>query len=239
MVMQKLIVTVLLVSFVIQSCKKSPTQVPQKAQPEISKYSVTVDTVGTGTFASQINPVSGTIQKGDSVRIVASLKPGWRINAVSSPGIIIDSATVVYRNVAFNLEVNISFTDSLTTAKMNAMKAAITSGKWYDNKYASRITGPAHANDAWQPLNVIDYAKPYYNLYHADGTYNEFTATNNTGTWTLSYNGKTFTTIDNVTGKKSINPVLELTKDRFTYIILNQNGQGKDYEDFTTHTQLL
>jgi hypothetical protein len=238
MVMQKLIVTVLLVSFVIQSCKKSPTQVP-RPQPEISKFSVTVDTVGTGAFASQINPVSGTVRKGDSVRIVASLEPGWRINTVSSPGIIIDSATVVYRNVASNLVVNITFTDSLTATKMNTMKAAITSGKWYDSKYAFRTTGPRHKNDAWQPLKVAGYAKPYYNIYFADGTYDESTATINKGTWTLSYNGKSFTTIDNATGEKSINLVLELTKDAFTFIIINQHGQGEDFEDFATHIQLL
>ncbi len=239
--MKKLILILLCgVGTFFAGCKKeSVVPQPPVVTPPVPPIEVTHSVVVTNLTPNLgvVTPTTAIVKDGGSLPINFLPDSGKRLSLVKVNGkaMTVTNNTLTLTNIKDTIGMVVAFTDSLTSQQMDVLKTAAISGKFYDNAYASRPTG---TTGPWKPETVLNSAKSYYDLFYADGTYDEYVGTLRHGKWSIGYNGKTFTTIDDQSGNKVTTNIIELTKDKFSYIIINQNGLGVDYQDFATHVQL-
>lgn len=230
--MKKLVILALFAGVFGFGCKKDGGVKPPK-NPDL--VTVTIDTTGMSRYAT-INPLSYSVEKGGNVVINVNVKVGNRINKIP-PGASLSGNIITISNVNSSFNATIGVTDSLTVDALNARKALFVSSSkpWFDDSYRWRITGVNHLND-WNNVAATDAQKTYYDIFHADGTYDEYGGGSVVhGTWNMAGNGKSVTLVENITLVQSVIPIDGLTSDALSYFHLNWNGQGKDWEVFVIH----
>jgi hypothetical protein len=103
-----------------------------------------------------------------------------------------------FTNIKRDHDIKVTFTDSLTSAQLDARKSLITADKWY---YIA-CDGKHITSDSWTSVPLPECHKLYYDTYFVDGTFTQTSGSPscsadiapntvfNTDTWSLSYNGK-------------------------------------------------
>jgi len=229
-------------SFALFTCKKNDIATIQPPPPPTYCY-IVVDTSQFYGFGT-VSPLSASVESGGTVTIVVTPKQGCRVAAASVNGIAVADTTVI---VITNVEtlvttVKIRLTDSLSVSGKAAIAKLLIDSTWHDRVAYWRGWNPINP----EPWQLDGYYSPcqqanYYNFF-ANGDYIEHDGVGacNTSpptiykaTWQLGYNGKTLTLIDS-TGTPTLTVIDTLTKDKFGYIYMDYQGQGKDYKVVAT-----